>query len=106
MNMATAFLLSQTIAATLFSVFLIIGIVVGLWTVFRLGRIVRKLEKLTDTAMETGGHVRDFVQTSKERLLALESALLTLKGLQVLAQRVTSVFNKRRTVKRKERSTS
>ncbi|MEW6353882.1 MAG: hypothetical protein AB1469_06265 [Pseudomonadota bacterium] len=94
--METYYLSSVSVAATLFSILLIGLAVAGVWLAVRLKRILDKLDRLADTSSHIAYNVKELVQATSHRLIALEQAYLTVQGVRRTVSLLSRAFHKRK----------
>jgi hypothetical protein len=92
MNLETYYLLAMSVAATLFSIATVVGIVISIWLVLRIKQILAKLDQLTTTSAEMAHHVRDLVVSTTDRIAAIEKTFLTAQGLKQVAHYLAEAF--------------
>ncbi len=101
MTLEIYYLTSLSIAATLFAIMTLIGIVVAIWFSIRTHRLFNKLEILTDTTNAMAQDVKSFVQTTTDRLLTLERLFLTAEGLKKVASSFAEAFHHHKSTNKK-----
>ena len=100
MNIETYYLSSVGVAATLFSLLIIVWAVISIWLVVRLRRALDKLDKLTDSTSDMAQSVNELVRTSTQRLISIEKAFLTVQGMKHLAYIIADMFHNRKAGKK------
>lgn len=93
MDIETYYLSSVSVAATLFSLVLIIWGAVTIWLVMRIKKVMDKLDKVTEAGSDMAHNVSDLVRTTTQRLVTLETAFLTAQGLKQVASLVANLFH-------------
>jgi prophage DNA circulation protein len=105
MFLETYFLISTSIAATLVALILAIVLVQGILVTIWLRRVLKKVERVTETAQDMAAQAKEFVHTTSQRFMAIENMFLTVKGIREVADHLAEAFHRRRqprTRKRKE----
>ncbi len=81
------------VAATLFSIVLVVSVVVGYTLIIRLHRIMDRIEAMSQTGLEASTLLRSFVEKSAIQLTALVEMFFTVKGARIFLREVSKVFN-------------
>ncbi len=100
MTLETYYLSSMSVAATLLSVALVVGIISAVWLVIRLRQILVKLEQISQTTADMTANVKNMVENTTRHVLAIEETFLTAQGLKNIANSIADAFQKRDNPKR------
>ncbi len=95
MTLETYYLLSLSVAATLFSVFVIILIITSVWFSLRIRQLLDKVDTLATTGIAMGEDVKELVRTTTERVVAFEKTFLTIQGIKHVAHEIADVVKSR-----------
>jgi len=91
----------MSVAATLFSILLIGLGIIGVWVAVRLKKILDKLDRLTDTTSSIAHGVKNLVQVTTHRVVAIEKAYLTAQGMKQVVGLVANAFHNRKVNRQK-----
>ncbi len=94
MTLETYYLLSLSLAATLFSVLLIMVIVLGVFSFIRISRILEKTERIIDYANQMASNINNMVQVVTGDLIATEKDIIN--GIRKIILVVKNIFMKKK----------
>ncbi|MEO5573327.1 MAG: hypothetical protein ABIR48_02425 [Gammaproteobacteria bacterium] len=100
MNLETYYLSSVSVAATLFSILLIVWAVVTVWVVVRVSKVLDKVDKLTEATSDMASSVSELVSTTAHHIISIEKAFLTAQGMKHAAYFVANLFHNRKVYKK------
>ena len=92
---------SVSIAATLFSLVLIISLIAGVIIYSRLMNVLQKLEMMSETGLETSRTLQAFVERSTNQFTTFVETFVTLKGAKEAVSHITEVISHMRDNKKK-----
>ncbi|MHB8483113.1 MAG: hypothetical protein ACYDBV_10370 [Nitrospiria bacterium] len=90
MTLEIYYLISLSVAATLFSILMIFGIITGVMTAIRINRILKKIEKILDYSNQIGFNINHLIQVITEDLIAAEKGLFN--GIIKLILLIKDIF--------------
>ena len=96
-------LLALSVAATLFTIVLVVLLVAGLYIFARIQKVLHQLEAINSLGLEAVSSLKAFVETTTSRATAFIEAFTTIQGAKEVMGRIGEAINHNKS-KRKEKN--
>ena len=87
-------LISVSVAATLFSIVLIVGLIAGLFLFKRITDLVHQIEKINGIALEATQSLKDFVDKTGDKVMHAVETFTTFQGAREVVSYISEALHK------------